>query len=149
MLRISALVIIVFIYTSGCLSDDMSIVVSERNLTVINQTYINITNITKNVSITVNNSNLAGTLRIQGINYTTSINPIQIYVYTNASVQNQQFSISLFINNTRVQYHSMSRPSQPIGENVLTISAVIPANTMYKVQIVNYNTYFWYEYRYN
>lgn len=140
--------LIVFIFVSGCLSDDISTVVSEGNLTIINQNYTNITNI-NNFSITLNNSNLAGTTRIQGINYTTFGNPIQIYVYANASAQNQQFSISLFINNTRIQYHSMSRPSQPIGENVLPISAVIPANSIYRIQIINYNTYFWYEYRYN
>jgi len=107
-------------------------------------------------SFRVNNTNLApdagaphpfGTgERISGVTYWTNNSPIQLLVYSHASVVSQTAEIHLLIDGVIVADTS-GRPLGGAEESNKTIVAIIPQYANYSVIFNNYHHYEWREYK--
>jgi len=109
---------------------------------------------TENIfEIVVNNTNLApaevghpGTgERITGVNYTASLYPLQLLVFSHADTAGQISEIHIFVNGTQI----LDISGKPLGaaeENNKSLTAIIPKDSIYMVEFSNTHHYEWREY---
>ena len=110
-------------------------------------------NITNVFEIIINNTNLApseighpGTgERITGVNYTASLYPLQLLVFSHADTAGQISEIHIFVNGTQI----LDISGKPLGaaeQNNKSLTAIIPKDSIYMVEFSNTHHYEWREY---